>query len=547
VVAVTGEWDRPPLPDEGQRRDVLAPLRAVRDSRVSPEERRAKVIDVIRGMAENGLDATATAELRGFIRDHKLLDLGSVESIVKEGRVVGRHPRHRLAAAGADPLPDEPLTEYGYARRFIKVHSGELRYVPEWKRWLVWDSKRWAHDTTGQAQRRMKSIARRVTAEVLASGSDEEFKATRRGETSAAVSGALTLASTEIEVVVSHEQLDTDPYLLNCANGTVDLRTGEKRDHDPADLITKLARGAYDPKASGSNFAAFLEKVQPAESMRAYLARLTGHGLIGRVIEHILPIFHGEGANGKSTYINAVEYALGDYAAPADPELLTARTFDAHPTGTADLFGVRLAILHETDRGRRLAEGTVKRLTGGDAIKARRMREDFWSFDPSHTFFMLTNHKPLISGTDEGIWRRIRLVPWNFVVPADQRDEHLGDKLALEADYVLTWLVKGCAEWRQKGLVDPEAVTKATEAYKTDSDAVGRFLDECCTKQQTGVGVGSTELFRAWEKWCAGESEEPGSHKAFSTELENRGYAKTATRTGVRWDKLGLLTDREEG
>lgn len=166
----------------------------------------------------------------------------------------------------------------------------------------------------------MKSIARRVTAEVLASGSDDEFKAARRSETNAAVSGALTLASTEVEVVVSYGQLDADLYLLDCANGTVDLRTGERHDHDPADLITKLARGACDPEAGCSNFVAFLEKVQPAESMRAYLARLTGHGLIGRVTEHVLPIFHSEGANGKSASINAVEYALGDYAAPADPD-----------------------------------------------------------------------------------------------------------------------------------------------------------------------------------------------------------------------------------
>jgi putative DNA primase/helicase len=544
---VTGEWQRPPLPGEGQRRDVLEPLRAVRDSEsASPEERRARVVDSIREMASNGMDAVAVAEVRGFVKDNRLLDVTSMDAIIKEGRAVGRPPRRlRVASLGPDPLPDEPLTEYGYARRFIEVFSDGLRYVPEWKRWLVWDGKRWAHDTTGQAQRLMKSIARRVTADVLEYGSDDDFKAARRGETSAAVSGALTLASTEIEVVVSYEWLDADPWLLNCANGTVDLRTGEKRDHDPADLITKLARGAYDPTASGSDFTAFLEKVQPDKAMRGYLARLTGHGLVGRVMEHILPIFHGEGANGKSTYVTAIEYALGDYAAPADPELLTARTFDAHPTGTADLFGLRLAILHETDRGRRLAEGTIKRLTGGDRIKARRMRENFWSFLPSHTFLMLTNHKPVISGTDEGIWRRIRLVPWEVVIPAGKRDEHLGDKLALEADYVLTWLVNGCADWKDKGgMADPEAVTKATEAYKADSDAVSRFIVECCMEHGT---VSSSELYQAWQKWCTGEGEEAGSQKAFSEIVEGRGLDKRKDSAGrMRWHGLGLVTETQE-
>src|SRR5262245_31431488 len=177
--------------------------------------------------------------------------------------------------------------------------------------------------------------------------------------------------------------------------------------------------------------------------MRDFLALLLGHRLEGRVIEHLLPIFCGVGANGKSTFVGAALGALGDYAGPADPDLLTARTFDAHPTGTADLFGMRIAVLHETDAGRPLAEGTVKRLTGGDRLKARRMREDFWSFEPSHTFVMLTNHKPVVGGDDEGIWRRLRLVPFDVVIPTEEQDEELGDKLALEADAVLTWLTHG--------------------------------------------------------------------------------------------------------
>src|SRR5439155_21442543 len=183
---------------------------------------------------------------------------------------------------------------------------------------------------------------------------------------------------------------------------------------------------------------------------------LVGHGLEGRVIEDILPIHFGEGANGKGTFIGAVLAALGDYGDAADPGLLTARSFDAHPTGTADLCGLRLAVLHETDAGRHLAEGTVKRLTGGDRLKARRMREDFWSFDPSHTFVMLTNHKPLVAGTDEGIWRRIRLVPWDVVIPAAERDEQLASRLALEVGAVLAWLVAGYLDWHEHGLADPD-------------------------------------------------------------------------------------------
>ena len=329
------------------------------------------------------------------------------------------------AAGLADPVPGEPATELGYARRLVQVYGDRLRYVPAWRRWLIWDGHRWAHDTTGQAARWMKAIARRLTCDALAIENDKDRQAAlnvaRRGESSAGISGALTLASTEDGIVVSPDDLDADPFLLNCPNGVIDLRTGQLLPHDPGLLLTKMTGAAYHPGAAGAAFARFLERVQPDPAMRAFLARLLGHALEGRVVSHLLPIFHGEGGNGKGTLINhAVLPALGDYADAADAGLLTARTFDAHPTGVADLCGLRLAVLHETDAGRHLAEGTVKRLTGGDRLKARRMREDFWSFDPSHTFVMLTNHKPIVTGTDEGIWRRLRLVPWDVVIP-DQR------------------------------------------------------------------------------------------------------------------------------
>ena len=256
-------------------------------------------------------------------------------------------------------------------------------------------------------------------------------------------------------MAVSRDELHADPMLLNCRNGVLDLRTGQLGPHEPDLLLTKMAGAAYRPDVDGETFGAFLEAIQPQEAMRRFLARLLGHALEGRVVTHLLPIFFGTGANGKSTLIDAVIAALGDYGDAADPELLTARTYDAHPTGVADLFGLRVAILHESDHGRRLAEGTVKRLTGGDRLKARRMREDFWSFPPSHTFVMLTNHKPLVQGTDEGIWRRLRLVPFTVTIPVDERDEHLGEKLAAEADAVLAWLVAGHHDWKTSGWPSP--------------------------------------------------------------------------------------------
>jgi putative DNA primase/helicase len=459
-----------------------------------------------------------------------------------------------VTAGSADPLPGEPWTELGYARRLAHIYGDRLRYVHAWRRWLVWDGQRWAYDTTGQAARWTKSIARRMHAEAEAmptlnltaeekADRAAKIKIAQRGESSHGVAGTLTLASTETGIVVTPDDLDADPFLLNCTNGVLDLRTGELRAHDPSDLLTKMTRAAYHPDAEGAEFAKFLARVQPDLEMRAYLARLIGSALEGRVINHILPIFWGAGANGKSTYVNAVQSALGDYAAPADPELLTARTFDAHPTGTADLCGLRLAVLHESDHGRRLAEGTVKRLTGGDPVKARRMREDFWYFNPSHTFLMLTNHKPVIGGTDEGMWRRLRLVPWPVVIPPEQRDLELGDKLTMELGAVLASLVAGYRDWHEHGLADPEQVTDATDAYRAESDALGRFLGQRCMLHGR---IRSSDLFAAWSRWCAGEGEEPGTQTAFSTALVNRGFDKRTTNIGVMWTGIGLERDGDD-
>lgn len=384
--------------------------------------------------------------------------------------------------SAGDAPPQEPLTEFGYARRLIAAHGRELRYVVAWNKWLIWDGRRWSSDVTGQVQRWMKLVARSVhSARIADKTSDKDtLRAAKRAESNSAVKGALALASTEPEIAVMPGQLDADPYLLNCANGILDLRTGQLGDHDPARLLTKMTGAAYQPEAAGPAFTKFMERIQPDQEMRDYLARLLGHGLDGTVTAHILPIFYGDGANGKSTLMDAVMGALGDYADAADPDLLRARTFDAHPTGVADLFGLRLALLHESGAGHRLDEGMVKRLTGGDRLKARRMREDFWSFDPSHTFVMLTNHKPTVGGTDEGIWRRLRLVPFDVVIPAAERDESLGSQLAAESAAILMWLVNGYLDWRAGGFAEAQQVTEATQAYRAESDPLGRFIAERC-------------------------------------------------------------------
>lgn len=436
----------------------------------------------------------------------------------------------------ADKQPHDHEADLANARWLVAMHGDRLRHIVPRKKWLVWDGTRWQIDHSGQVWRYTKDAADMLPKRT--------GKRPARAQTKAGIRDMLELAATEEPVAVVPQQLDTDAALLNCQNGTLDLRTMELKPHDPDDLITKICGASYDPDAKAPEFERFLERVQPDEDMRRFLARLFGHALLGQVVEHVLAIMYGTGANGKTTLVEAVTAAFGDYAAPTDPGLLIDRG-EVHPTGTADLFGLRLAVTHETDEGRRLAEGTVKRLTGGDTIKARGMREDFWDFKPSHSIVMHTNHKPLVRGSDEGIWRRLRFIPFDTVIPENERDGKLPERLQGELDGILTWIVDGYREWVSRGLDEPSSVTEATAAFRGESDMLATFLEQRCLVNPY-THVRSSDLFEAWREWAKAEGIEAGSQTAFSRQLTERGYDKDHTMHGKIWRGIGLLTEEQD-
>lgn len=458
---------------------------------------------------------------------------------------------HGEAPGDCDKCP-EALSDLGNARRLVAKNHKRLRHVPLWKKWLIWDGQRWALDRTGEAHRAAKAIVRpianRMRWAARKAANEKEASALQRAakslESVNSIRAMLELGGTEIEVALAPEDLDGWPDLLNTASGTLDLTTFELTPHDQNMHLTKVTSAAYDPAAEAPMFHAFMERIQPDPAMREFLARLLGHTISGRVHEHLLAIAFGVGRNGKSTLLELVREVLGDYAATTDPALLIDRG-DAHPTGIADLFGLRLALTHETDQGRRLAEGTVKRLTGGDRIRARRMREDFWEFDPTHSIVMVTNHRPVITGQDEGIWRRLKLIPFDQVIPLDEVDSELPAKLRTEAAGVLRWLVDGYRSYLERGLDDPAAVTEATDKFRKDADLMGLFLAENCVLIPH-VSVGSTPLFNAWVKWCTTENIDAGTQTAFSTALVEKGYDKAKSHGSMVWKGIGLKAEDVE-
>lgn len=447
------------------------------------------------------------------------------EIMARHGLEVSEGEQHRGQARMAYRLAD------AYAGRLIHVHG---------LGWHAWDGCRWIEDHTGAATRAVLDVLRTALGEAL--GDKALQNDVRKCESASGVNGVLTLAAALPPFAATVSDLDADPYLLNTAAGTLDLRTMTVRDHDPADRITKITRGAYRPGEVGELWPTFLARVLPDAEVRGFLQRVAGVALVGVVLEQILAILTGTGANGKGVFYGGLGHALGDYATTAEPDLFMHRD-GAHPTGEMDLRGIRWAVVSESDKGRRLAEATVKRLTGGDVIKARRMRQDFVSFTPSHTAVLVTNHLPKVSGDDPALWRRMRVIPFDVVIPPDERDPHLPEQLQLEADAILTWAIDGYAAYVARGGLDePESVQVATDAYQRESDAVARFLDECCLRNPH-MHVTTAEAHDRWQRWAVADGAEPMSLKAFGQALDRHGYP-TAKSSGRKVRRgIGLLTE----
>jgi putative DNA primase/helicase len=417
----------------------------------------------------------------------------------------------------------------GMAVKMAKQFANKLLYVHGYG-WHRWDGKRWAPDRNGAARRAVHTVIRRERAKAAKLPLEEREKRAKqlaRYETASAISGILTEAAVLEQFSVELSDIDADPWLFNCQDGTLDLRTMELRDHNPADRITRIANAAYRTDSIGAYWREFLQKVLPDADVRGYTQRLIGLSLLGEVNgdKQIAPIATGSGANGKTTFTEAVSFALGDYAMPAEPTLLMAKRGDAHPTGIADLKGKRFVSVVETEQGRRLDIALLKWLTGGDMLKARFMRQNFFHFKPSHLLMMATNHLPRIDDDTEAVWRRIRVIPFTVQIRPAERNKHLKDQLCAEADAVLSWVIEGWKDYRQRGGLDePDAVLIATNDYKGESDAVGRYVeDECLTGGAQSAATTRT-LYERWQRWAAQDGCPPLSMIAFGRALDAKGY-----------------------
>ena len=462
-----------------------------------------------------------------------------VERVLKV-RAVAKHERaRRTARRTSSAKPDEPsrLTDVANGERLVARHGADLRYCHQTREWFVYDGQRWAPDSSGELARRAKETARSIYIEAAAVDDLLESQALAKhamaSERSSRITAMIELAQSEPGVSVASAAFDADPWLLNVANGTIDLRTGKLRTHDRGDLMSKLAPVAYDPTNTRCDrWEKFVERIMGGDGeLTGFLQRAIGYSLTGVTDEQCLLFLYGSGNNGKTKLLETLRLLLGDYAIQADFTTFLERKSDGPRNDVARLCGARLVTSSEVGEGKRLNESLVKTLTGSDVIAARKLFQESFEFTPAFKLWLAANHKPEIRGTDVGMWRRIRLVPFTVQIPEAERDEQLLDKLRAELPGILSWAVAGCLLWQRDHLMVPSVVQQATSEYRTEMDRVGAFLEECCEFAPTYI-VRCRPLYLAYRRHSENAGEFPLSETKFGERLTERGIQREKTEGG---------------
>lgn len=426
------------------------------------------------------------------------------------------------------PEPTYERSDYGMARRVRDAVKGRLYYVPEWSKWIAWDGRRFVEDRANHLYEAIVAVSKEMVDEVDPPEDEKDKEAVQAYKAWLGFCGHYQNARgiKDVEqlcrglMAVDYSTLDRNPMLFHCENAVINLDSRKPQEHDRENLNTKLSQVVYNPDAKCPRWIKFIAEITLGDKQLAdYLQRICGYCLSGLVEHESLFILHGEGSNGKSVFTKTLLALLGDdYGGVVQQELLMAAP-NQHPTQFAYLYGRRCVVAQETDQDCRLNENQVKALTGGDRIQCRRMREDFWEFEPSHKIFLATNHVPIIRGTDKGIWRRVKLIPFNAKFDGSQIDNKLASKLAAELPGILNWCIEGFCNYLFDGLHEPEIVQRARDAYKLEMNPLQQFVEDKCVMDPASE-VKSSVLYQAFKLYCEENGHYLPSQRKFSNDLE---------------------------
>ncbi|MGW1047210.1 DNA primase family protein [Streptomyces sp. NPDC002547] len=465
-------------------------------------------------------------------------------------RLVSNH------ATEAGLLPDT-LSDRGNAKLFVRLYANDYRHVPGIG-WYRWDTTRWQIDEDDTVLWAAGDLAENIAGHdprgVFTTSALHQHR--RRALSTTGINAMLTQAKSAPGMVLNAALLDADPYALCTPDGIVDLRTGLVKTPDPNKDFHSRSTSVGPQHVAAPRWERFLTDTfgddTEGREMISYLQLLLGYSVTGDVGAQVLPFLFGSGKNGKSVLLDVLMKLLGDYADAAPPGFLMARPYEGHPTDLAELHGRRVIVCSEVKPGDKFDEARVKLLTGGDRIKARRMRQDFFSFQPTHKLWLLGNHRPEVGTGGFAFWRRMRLIPFERVVPDDRKIDNLADILVTEeGPGILGWLIDGARRYLAGGrdLSGPERVRIATTAYAETEDHTGRFYEEACITAPE-LRAEQTALYAAYKAWCHNEGAPAMSSRAFAArtrELVGLTSPKEMILSNQRkhYPGIGLLTDEE--
>jgi len=439
------------------------------------------------------------------------------------------------------------FTDTTNAYRLLTEYGKDIRYNSLWKKWLVWNGNHWEMDDGYMIHDKGLKIVRGIYEELLKTSDIRDRleieKHAMQSESARRRKALIEVASWIPELNIKTDSLDTNPWLFNVKNGTIDLKAGEVRPPNPDDLITRIANVEYNPDAGCPAWKKFIMEIMGYNAeLIHFIQNAAGWAITGDTSEQTMFILFGTGANGKSTFLNTIMNLLGDYAIATPTETFMKKTGDQITNDIARLRGTRFVTTTEAEHGKRLSEPLIKQITGNDRMTARFLYGEFFNFVPTFKIWMATNHKPVIKGTDHGIWRRIKLIPFITRIEEENQDKHLEEKLMAEGSGILNWLIEGAMRWCKEGLKTPNIIISATDEYRAEMDIIGNFIRERCI-QKEGVSIRSRELFKCYQEWCMENNERTCSERFFCLRLKELGLGQKRNNDGRYWQGICLRAD----
>ena len=469
-----------------------------------------------------------------------------------------RSPKHKGPSSDASlVLPTiahgERYSDAGNARRLVRLFGDSMGWVPQ-VGWFWFDGTRWQRDVDGELMRRAKTVTQAIidgSKHFPADARSEAVKFALRSELAPRLAAMIELAKSESGIALPYPRFDVDRWLAGVERGAVDLRTGAFLVPPAGAYLSRRLGTEYNPHAQCPIWCAFLDRITASDmSLIAFLQRAIGYTLTGNTGEQVFFVLHGPGANGKSVLLRVVRELMGEYGADAAIGTFLDRARRESSNDLARLAQLRFVCASELDEERPLAESLVKAVTGGEAISARFLYGEYFEFEPTFKVWIACNHKPRISGDDQGIWRRIRLIPLRVPIPPEEQDRDLLAKLRRELPGILNWAIAGCLAWQRDGLETPPAVMSATRAYRDESDSIGEWIRERCAVEPSAA-IQAKLLYQDYAKCIEERGARPLSMKRWAQRMSDRGFEKNEGRVityrGIALCDLATIGDHYSG